>query len=71
MNRLRHKIPKDYRAMVHLAEESGWSFTYTGKHPKLTSPDESYAIPIPISSGSPTLVKAVRKRLRAHGLDIP
>lgn len=71
VNRLRQKIPKDYRDMVATAEENGWTLTYKGKHPKLTAPDGSYAIPIPTSSQSERLVKSVRVRLRAHGLDIP
>ena len=62
------KIPKDYRAMVAIAEASGWTLK-PGRHPKLESPD-GHCISIPTTSGAPELVKAIRTQLRRKGLDV-
>lgn len=67
----RLKVPKDYRRLVRAAEDAGWTLSLTGKgHPKLTSPDGSYATPIPSSSGARALHKSITLRLRSHGVDV-
>jgi hypothetical protein len=64
-------IPKDYRPIVRKALAQGWTLQQVGKgHPKLTSPDGTWSTPLPGSSSSPSLFKAVVSLLRKHGLDV-
>lgn len=69
MSRRHIKVPKDYRGIVAQAVEQGWTLTQQGKgHPKLTAPDESYAIPIPGTSRAIGTRKFVINQLRKHGV---
>lgn len=71
MNRIRNKIPKDYRPLVAAAEASGWVLKQgRGGHPKLVAPD-GYATPVPTSSKNSGLLATIRKRLIERGVRLP
>jgi predicted RNA binding protein YcfA (HicA-like mRNA interferase family) len=64
------KVPKDLRKAVRSATEAGWVLsTGRAKHTKLTSPDGSYATPIPGSTNNRGLIKKILSELRKRGVD--
>lgn len=63
------KIPKDLRKAVDAALDAGWVLTDRGKHLKITSPDGTYAQPVPGSTRNTGLMKAFTQRLRKHGVE--
>lgn len=66
-------VARDYRKLVDAARKDGWALTISSRgHPKLTSPDGSYATPIPGSSGGghSRLLRTITLRLRRHGVDV-
>jgi hypothetical protein len=69
----RRMVAREYRPLVDKALEAGWTLTISGRgHPKLTNPDGTYSTPVPATSGGrhKGLPKAIRLRLRAHGVDV-
>ena len=60
------KVPKEYRTLVRDAQERGWELVAKRHgHFKLVAPD-GYSTPVPSSSGSTSLYKAVRSRVLSH-----
>lgn len=69
---LRRQVPKDYRAIIDVALDAGWTLSRSRLgHVKLTAPDGRYAQPVPGNANSSSLRKRFASRLTRHGLDLP